>query len=602
MTDMAIRNIATGSVADALRKLGMLDTRKYKDKETGKEKEAVRVSGALEGTDTLRFRKDGEDIAVRIAPTKDTIFEGIEPALLVKGLEGVTVTMPAMLKLLGVPTQILRRAVILSPLYPIRQVVKDSFSVLGTSGANFIPVVDPFKNIYKALTGTSREAQLLESQGLLGGQLLAGAGTKEGLSTVLRSVVSGKQSITAMLAYAEAKSMEADVGVRLSAYNSFLKQGLNELEAWVATNEIIDFNRRGISPSVQWANTLYPFFSAQVQGLNVFFKALSGKMPYDERLKIQEKFKQRAMAMAAMTVAYAMAMEDDEAYANATPEQKLNNWFVRVPFMDEPLKIPIPFEVGLLAKAIPEAIYTTLAGKEDFEPIAKALVGMGVNSIPGGSSNGIPQALLPFVEAYTGKDLFTGADVESAKMKALDPSERYKENTTEIAKLLGSAGIPGVSPVKIDQFIKGVGSQSLLAAVSLGDAFIGQSEVSKPEKKASQLPFIGGAFQPTDAGNIINRTYEILQDGERAVNTYKKLLDEGELEKADAYLEANLQRVEYGGYYNAFKNAMKSITDEMNVVRKSDDTPTEKRERLDQLRKDQIEIAKDYRELIRQAE
>jgi len=600
LTDMALRNIATGSVVDTLRKLNMLETRKYKDKKTGEQKEDFKISDAHKGANVIRFRKDGEDIAVRVKDTNDTMFEGIPPTLLVKGLEGVKTTMPKALELMGLPAQFLRRAVILSPMYPLRQVVKDSFSALGTSGANFIPIVDPFKNIYKSLTGTSREAALLESQGLLGGQVLAGS-SKEALSTVLRGVVSGKQSISGLLAYAEAKSMEADVGVRLSAYNSYIKQGLNEMEAWVAANEITDFNRRGVSPSVQWANTLYPFFNAQIQGLSVFVKAMTGNMPYNERLKIQEKFKQRVVAMAAFTVMYAMAMEDDEAYKNATPEQKLNNWFVRVPGFDEPLKIPIPFEFGLLAKAVPEAIYNSVAGDGDVAPIAQALVQLGINAIPGGSSKGIPQFLVPVVESITGKDLFTGADVESARMQSLDPAQRYKDTTTELAKVLGSMGIPGVSPVKVDQFIKGVGAQTLLSAVSLADAFIASPKVQQAEKKASQVAFFSSAFQPNDAGGIINRTYELMQDGERAVNTYNKLYADGNPAEAEAYLNANMQRVSIGTSYGDFKKDMKQSTDAITEVKASDLSPREKRNRIDQLRKEQIDTAKLYRDIIRKA-
>jgi len=600
LTDMALRNIATGSVVDTLRKLDMLETRKYKDKKTGEQKESLKIADTYKGADVIRFRKDGEDIAVRVKDTNNTMFEGIPPTLLVKGLEGVKTTMPKALELMGLPAQFLRRAVILSPMYPLRQVVKDSFSALGTSGANFIPIVDPFKNIYKSLTGTSREAALLESQGLLGGQVLAG-GSKEALSTILRSVVSGKQSITGMLAYAEAKSMEADVGVRLSAYNSYIKQGLNEMEAWVAANEITDFNRRGVSPSVQWANTLYPFFNAQIQGLSVFVKAMTGNMPYNERLKIQEKFKQRVVAMAAFTIMYAMAMEDDEAYKNATPEQKLNNWFVRVPGFDEPLRIPIPFEFGLLAKAIPEAIYNSVAGDGDVAPIAQALVQLGINSIPGGSGKGIPQFLVPVVESITGKDLFTGADVESARMQSLDPAQRYKDTTTELAKVLGSMGIPGVSPVKVDQFIKGVGAQTLLSAVSLADAFIASPKVQQAEKKASQVAFFSSAFQPNDAGGIINRTYELMQDGEQAVNTYNKMYADGNPTEAEAYLNANMQRVLIGTSYGDFKKDMKQSTDAITEVKASDLSPREKRNRIDQLRKEQIDTARLYRDIIRKA-
>ena len=296
-----------------------------------------------------------------------------------------------------------------------------------------------------------------------------------------------------------------------------------------------------------------------------------------------------------------MAMEDDEAYKNATPEQKLNNWFVRVPFFDEPVRIPIPFEFGLLAKAIPEAIYNSVAGDDDVSDIGKALVQMGINSIPGGSSKAIPQFLVPVVEGVFGKDLFTGADVESPRMQALDPAQRYKDTTTELAKTLGSMGIPGVSPVKVDQFIRGVGAQTLLSAVSLADAFFASSAAKEAEKKTSQTAFIGSAFQPNDAGGIINRTYELMQDGERAVNTYKKLNDDGKTAEADAYLSANLQRVSIGETYPDFKNNMKQIADDVAQVKASDLVPSEKRKRLDQLRKDQIDIAKQYREIIRKA-
>ena len=99
-----------------------------------------------------------------------------------------------------------------------------------------------------------------------------------------------------------------------------------------------------------------------------------------------------------------------------------------------------------------------------------------------------------------------------------------------------------------------------------------------------------------------NRTYELMQEGERAVNTYNKLLEEGEEAKAKAYLDDNMARISVGEMYGEFKASMKQIKDEMDYVRKSDDSPAKKREQLDLLRKQQIDVAKDYRNAIRQAE
>ena len=162
-------------------------------------------------------------------------------------------------------------------------------------------------------------------------------------------------------------------------------------------------------------------------------------------------------------------------------------------------------------------------------------------------------------------------------------------------------GIPGVSPVKVDQFVKGVGAQTLLSAVSLADAFIASPKVQQAEKKASQVAFFSSAFQPNDAGGIINRTYELMQDGERAVNTYNKLYADGNPAEAEAYLNANMQRVLVGTSYGDFKKDMKQSTDAITEVKASDLSPREKRNRIDQLRKEQIDTAKLYRDIIRKA-
>jgi hypothetical protein len=197
----------------------------------------------------------------------------------------------------------------------------------------------------------------------------------------------------------------------------------------------------------------------------------------------------------------------------------------------------------------------------------------------------------------TGVDLFNGADIESAREKNLDPAARYRENTTELAKMLGGMGIPGISPLKVDQFIKSVGTQTLLAMVSAGNVVLGAEKPPSAEMKTSQLPVVGGLFQATDAGGIIDRTYEIMKEAEQASTTYNKLLTESTPQEADAYLKANMSRLMLADSVAEFRNEMKDITDYEALVKRNDDAPAEKRRKLDEARKLKIDTARLYRDI-----
>jgi hypothetical protein len=150
---------------------------------------------------------------------------------------------------------------------------------------------------------------------------------------------------------------------------------------------------------VLYANTLIPFFNAALQGLDVLYRALrSGNkkyahaMPASERLRVKQKLIARLGIMAGITLAYAHMMQDDETYENANPEERYGNWFVPTPFGT--LRIPIPFELGLIGKALPEGIYRLMASDDSTSEVADALRTMALRSIP----IDIPTAIKPAIE------------------------------------------------------------------------------------------------------------------------------------------------------------------------------------------------------------
>jgi hypothetical protein len=369
------------------------------------------------------------------------------------------------------------------------------------------------------------------------------------------------------------------------------------MEATLMALESMNFNKRGAEPSIHIIGSLIPFFNAQIQALNVLYKALTGKMPFNERLKIQEKLLQRGGMLAASTLAYAAMMQDDEAYKNATPEQKYGNWFVRLPGVDEPIRIPVPFEIGYIFKAIPEALFNSMTNEHGDEEAIKAFKQILLQTIPGGTSYGIPQAAKPLIEYGLGKSFYTGRDILSAHEKSLLPEEQFRTNTSEAAKLIGK--VAGTSPILLEELVKGyTGTMGLafLQAVS-----VGIPKGNTPEQAAtrlSELPVVGGAFQPNDAAGIINATYDRFENAIKLQRTVDSMFNEGRAAEGMALLNANMNEYMAGEMGDYFTNQMKELTQLEKAVQAMDITPEEKRQRLTDVRKLKISVAESSRRVV----
>jgi len=591
LTDMSLRNQATKNAVFELVDMGLAKITK-------------KVSA---GSNVVKFKiepENDQDSGDRYALI-NTDKAGIPADILVKGMEGIPTQFPFAVRALGMPATILRRAITLSPLYAARQLFRDSLAAPLVSGANFTPVMGALSEIGSVNKST------LESRGITGGQVFTGG--PEDLTKILRDVTGGRGAWTQLVGAAEAMSMEADALTRRAQYNSYIKQGLSEMEATYMALESMNFNKRGASPSVHWINSMVPFFNAQIQGLNVLYKAMSGNLPFNERLKIQEKLLTRGLMIAAGTLAYTAYMQDDEAYKNATPEQKYGNWFVRIPGVDEPLRIPIPFEIGYIFKALPEALYNTMMNEHGSEEAVKAFNQILIQTIPGGSSMPtvdfggvkvptllpIPAAMKPLIETSLGKSFFTQRDILSGHEKGLLPEAQFRENTTEIAKMLGSS--LGASPIKIEELVKGyTGTMGLVFLQAVSTPFSSAGSPEKTFKRLSETPLVGGAFQPNDAGAIINDTYEKINKFAAVADTINSYIERGEIAKARELMDTRSQEYLLSEVASDFTSQMRELSQYERAIRASDLTPEEKRAQLDEVRKVKIALSTMVRDAVSQ--
>jgi len=390
-----------------------------------------------------------------IVNTKGTAAEGIPAELVVQSLEGASLALPGFLKLGGAAADLLRAGVTRTPLYIARKLIREPMAAAFTGGLNsnvFSAVFKAGAEFVRMSRGTSDAQAKLIEKGLIQSNIFAG--DMSDMKKMALQLASGKDqsAFNKVLAAADRYAMRADAATLALVLKNAEENGLSEVEADMMTMESMNFYKRGLAPTLQYASRLIPFFNAQVQGLNVLYKAARGNMPFEEQQQIKRKFFNNAMLLMATGIVYAMAMDDDETFRNARPRDKYANFFLPIPGVDEPLKLPIPFEAGYffsLAVAAVDGMRAETDGKAQFQALRDLFLG----SIPGYSSMGVPALVKPVFEVWTDKNFLTGGPVEPRRMQGYDTEERYLATTTELAKQMSKL-LPILSPIKIEHIIR----------------------------------------------------------------------------------------------------------------------------------------------------
>jgi hypothetical protein len=281
-------------------------------------------------------------------------------------------------------------------------------------------------------------------------------------------------------------------------------------------------------------------------------------------------------------MAYAIMMQDDEAYKKATPEERYGNFFVYIPGVKDPLRIPIPYEVGVLFMAVPQAIVDVAIRDTKASEAIKGIGKLLWQSAPGV----VPVGAKPWLEAYYGQTAF--GPIENQREKMLAAGERYRPGTTEVAKALGSfTGVVGVSPLMLEHFVKSYTSMLGISALHMLDPVfatgVGGEKASIP---ASKQPFVGGLFHSAEGRFLIDRAYERMDDIVQASNTYEGLMNKGQRAEARAFAQRQSNLIAMKDEAGAFRQEMGTLFTEERAIRDNPRlTTAQKDERLDRLKR-----------------
>lgn len=565
LTGMGLRNQAVKETSFMLQKLGIASR--------------VASGNGPTGANVVRFFKKGEPYYALI----DTDAYGIPADLIVRGMEGIKTTMPAIIKLLGMPANILRSFVVRNPAYAVRQIIRDPLNAWMTTGTDAVPVLSSMKELASMVAGRSEAERKLMETGAISSNVYSG--DDQDMAKFLKDMSAGKSGWDKATAMLDTFALQGDAATRAVIYKDSLAKGMSEQEALLRTLESMNFSRRGVSPSMQALSTLIPFFNAQVQGLDVIYRAMKGDMPYSQQLDIRGKMVRRGLMLAAGTIAYAAMMEDDEAYKRAKPEERLANWFVYVPGVDEPVRVPIPFEMGFLFKALPEAVYAMAMQDGKTDAALSGLSKLALQTVP----LSLPQAVKPLTEAVLGKSFYSG-DIESTREKDVLATQRYRDNSTELAKTIGAVtGNVGLSPITIDYLIRGYTGGLGIALVQLANPILApgdKAEVAQPTTKISKTPFIGGLFQPVEGRGTLDEAYDRMKEIQQVKGTFNNMVEKGQRAEAMAFAQEYSEKLAAASVSGSVQKRLGELAKLERQIKSSPNLSTEQKDlRLAQLDK-----------------
>ena len=517
--------------------------------------------------------------------------------------------------LVGGPSKLLREMITRDPGFMFANMMRDTLSAYVTSGANFIPVIDTVKNI-------NLNFEELERFGVVGGYDFSndpedivrafGDYSKE------RGVdVDGKGDSIGIFKklwnWSGNATTASDAATRKAVYYDVLARTGNEAEAAFQALEVINFSRRGRNPGVRLLTTAIPFLNARFQGLDVLYRGFMGHNSADK-----EKSRRQATATALMrgsiitatTMAYWLMFSDDEEYKKATDEQRDLNWILPLPKsfgVDVPLRIPVPFEVGLLFKTIPERILDTYGVAEVFGKTGQTSQRELGESLTRGIGETLAlnplgaQIVAPLIEAVWNKNFYTGRDIVPFYLSQNSSQGLIaRASNTELAKLIGKSDLPiigNTSPMKIDHVMRGyvgtIGGYIIDVVDEMifkNPAVLGDKGTAAPTKDFTQLPVMKRFFLNKFSSGDVQDFYDLRAEVKELSGDLKRLAEEDRLDEYEAVFRARGHLLAMKDTLNYTGRRLSELRKQRQIVERSDLSSDLKRDMIDEIQ-NEIEAA-----------
>jgi hypothetical protein len=537
---------------------------------------------------TTEKERDFPDVVMVRENGKDAYYKVADP-LLVQSMQALNIPQIPGLDILAKPAEFLREMVTRDPAFIGASVLRESLSAWITTGQKLTPVATGVNQFVKILSNASPTVQALRNAGIgsgyeFKGDVQATAGVfGDQLKRMAGEMTTAQKAVMPLRAMwdgLDKASTAADLSTRAAVFERVLEETGNEAEAIYQAMEVINFSRKGSSPIIQIFAAIIPFLNARIQGLDLLYRAGFGRLASATSVAQQKAFMLRSLALLGTTAMYYALAQDQEEWKNADQETRDNYWIIGG------FKFPIPFELGVMFKVIPERIMAYTMGDDTGEQVRESIARQVMGTL---SFNPIPQAVLPLIEASSNYSFFLQRDIVGMGKKDLAPEFQISEGTSQIAIQLGQA--LGISPMKIDYIIRGyTGAMGTYAITTMDSIIRSEDDATKATWRLDQIPVLKRFMISELGAGTVNEYYDLRQKMDEVVRTSNQLERTGNIEALTEYLKENGQVLGMKDYIRDLDKDMKSLRESRLAINISRMEPDQKRQSLDALRKAEIAL------------
>jgi hypothetical protein len=462
---------------------------------------------------------------------------------------------PAYVRGMSKFSKVLRLMVTANPAFALSQVIQDTQGALLTSGVkspagftaaafgNFGKLAwHEMKGFVADVSGKAYAEHPFEAE--FGRTGLAGdvdySAPAPATEIMYRLGLRQRSPVGALIHRLERITHQSDLAVRKAVYDFTLKETKSgayplgdTLLANTRARELINFHRRGTSGTMQDLITTVPFLNATAQSMDILYRNFAGK---DNTMGIEasaarKQFLTHMTVYAGAALAYALAKAGDDEYENLDRRTRDNNWI-----LGGGVKIAIRGDISAVKVAIENAVgYYRRQGtpeeQEASEMVLSTLQYAREQYI--GRINIIPTAIRPVVENLFNYSTLTGRPLEGTYQQLMLPHERVSKGTSElsksIAEYLAQAGVE-ISPIKIDNAVKGYFGTSAAAVMMLTDSMLHPDAVDRPMSK-----WMGISGLMYDSTNMTNPKDEFYDLRSKVMPIQKTLQDIAKTDVNKAY-------------------------------------------------------------------
>ena len=505
----------------------------------------------------------------------------------------------------GPASQLLRETVTRDPAFILVNMMRDTMSAYVTSGSNFVPVVDTVKGFFGS------DVKELEMLGVVGGydfsndpkdvvkfmkRLAAKRGTpigsirRKGELDIGGRIEQGFEApvlkqFKQLWQGMGAATTRSDAATRRAVYDDVLERTGNLGEAQIQALEIINFSRRGNSTLMRTLTAAIPFLNARMQGVDVLYRAFTGRYSANkekQNMQVIRAAMLRGGSLMALTSIYYLLVSDEDEYKDARPEVR-DDYFI-VPLksigMDTVLRLPTPFEVGVIFKTIPERIIDSMVGDSTSRDVRTTVERAITNTLEINPLQA--QAFAPIIETWLNHDFYTGRSIVPMYMDQ-DVARGLQDTfgTRELAVKIGNA--LNLSPIKIDHIMTGYAGTLGVYGLDVIDAFMRTEGRIPPERRLDQYPVIKRFFSSPRGGGLQSQFYELNNQVREVVTTMNRLQRQGRYDELNAFLKTRQGILEIRDNVNYISKRMAEYRAQRDQIQRSQIDPATKKEMLELL-------------------